>query len=112
VIRKLGLIALALMGLFQACAGPKTCRESGDLRWTHESFNGNRYCSQKKRKDGTYVNHGEFIQKNKEGSVVLKGSFNMGKMDGTWTFFNEKGEAIQERYFDKGLEKGGGGMRR
>lgn len=88
-----------------ACASTfKPCSQGGDVSW-YPPVKGDMRCQQREDQSGRVVNHGSFRQLNAKGRVILEGAFEEGRKNGVWVQYNERGEKIAERYFEKGVEK-------
>jgi antitoxin component YwqK of YwqJK toxin-antitoxin module len=55
--------------------------------------------------DGRTVMHGMFKQLRLDGKVAFEGAFEEGLKTGIWTIYNEKGETVSEKYFERGIER-------
>ena len=96
---------LVLMGMLSGCAISKPCSEAGDITWNPKIV-GDKLCTQKKNKDGKYVNDGPFRQiYQTTGKVALEGQFEGGKKQGIWLYYGEDQQLKAARYYDQGVEK-------
>ena len=50
------------------------------------------------------LKHGNFTEYYENGSVKTKGKYKEDKMQGTWSYFSDKGELITKRKFEEGKE--------
>lgn len=97
-------ILLACIPSLAACSTSyKPCTEAGEIAWVNP-IKGNMQCTQKKRPDGTYVNHGKFIHWNENGKVALEGDMKDGKKDGVWIQYDDEGKKILEKTYINGVE--------
>lgn len=106
--RRSFLTILTLASLASACSsGYKPCTQAGELRWkSDEPRKGTMRCQQGDSPTGQRINHGAFTQFFPDGKrAQLEGEFKNGKMSGLWVEYNPKGERIQERYFENGVER-------
>ncbi len=104
--------AATLLAAGSGCAVTMTrpCSEGGDVSWRSSktsdgNIKGDKHCLQKKLDDGRFVNHGIYKVKHPNGKLALEGRFELGKKEGYWSEFDEKGEKVAERYFEAGVEK-------
>ncbi len=98
-------LTLFLPLLLASCAiGSKPCTDAGDLSWP-EKFKGDKKCFQKKDTSGKYLNEGEYQHFASNGKLMLRGFFKAGKKNGMWIQYNDKGEAVVEKYYENGVEK-------
>jgi hypothetical protein len=104
-IRTLFVTVITLSSFFlMGCSWKfQPCAEGGDVSWEPKVI-GTMECHQKKS-EGPRVNHGAFHQWHPNGKLALEGSFQDGKRDGLWSYYNESGEKKMEKYFDNGVEK-------
>lgn len=104
------LLTSATAGAGCAVKITRPCSEGGDVSWRSSKTQdgnliGDKHCIQKKLDDGRYVNHGIYKLKHPNGKLALEGRFELGKKEGFWSEFDEKGEKVAERYFEAGVEK-------
>jgi len=98
-------IMVSAVLLISGCAVSKPCAEGGDVSWNPKIL-GDKLCTQKKTKDGKYVNDGAFRQiYNTTKKVALEGQFEMGKKQGIWLQFGEDQQLKSAKYFEQGVEK-------
>jgi antitoxin component YwqK of YwqJK toxin-antitoxin module len=66
-------------------------------------------CHQKKLADGSWVNHGRFVQLQPDGrTIALEGQFVDGVRTGKWIQYSEQGKPLAELFFDsRGVQKTG-----
>ena len=98
-------IAVLVLILVSGCAVSRPCADGGDVSWNPKII-GDKLCTQKKGKDGKYVNDGAYRQiYNTTKKVALEGQFEMGKKQGIWLFYGEDQQLKTAKYFDQGVEK-------
>ena len=103
---KATLAALCFASAAGCTTTTKPCSEGGDVKWVSTvPVRGIKRCLQRKFEDGKFANHGQYEEVSDSGKILLEGQFFEGKKDGTWTQYDEKGNKILERYFDRGIEK-------
>jgi antitoxin component YwqK of YwqJK toxin-antitoxin module len=66
---------------------------------------GDRYCYTKELSNGRRVMHGRFQQLRTDGKVAYEGAFEEGLKTGVWTLYDEKGEIVAEKFFERGVER-------
>lgn len=98
-----GLFTTLILFLSNCSLQNQPCSEGGDVSWD-PPITGNMECYQKKGPPFVHLNHGRFRQWNKDGKLVLTGSFTDGKRDGQWVYLNEKGETLSEKNYLNGIE--------
>jgi hypothetical protein len=99
------LLLLHMIVLGMSCNTTRPCHEGGDTSWD-PPLKGDGFCLQREVSDGVYQNHGNYqVLDTRTQRVLLDGRFVEGKKDGVWTEYNEQGEPIREKYFEKGIEK-------
>ena len=105
-----GIFLGALVWIAACATGGNPCAGGGDTTWTSSRFpdgriRGDRRCSQKQLADGRFVNHGSYRVTFPNGSLALEGRFEDGKKEGVWSEYDDLGQKVAERYFEKGVEK-------
>jgi antitoxin component YwqK of YwqJK toxin-antitoxin module len=103
---KKSIILFSLIPLYlSGCAVSKPCSEAGDVTWEPKIV-GDKLCTQKKDKEGKYVNDGAFRQiYGSNRKMALEGQFEMGKKQGIWLFYSEDQQLKMAKYFEQGVEK-------
>ena len=102
---KIWLFLLFSLSIWSGCAVSKPCSEAGDITWNPKIV-GDKLCTQKKNKEGRYVNDGIFRQVYQTtGKVALEGQFENGKKQGIWLYYGEDQQLKSAKYFDQGVEK-------
>ena len=103
---QLGL--LILVATLCGCASRpyRPCSQAGDLTGL-PLVQGDFRCSQKKLKDGSWVNHGLFLQLQPDGlTPALEGQFTDGVRTGKWIQYSSEGKPLAELFFDeRGVQK-------
>lgn len=105
------VLSLAPALVLAACATTsRPCSGGGDVSWVSSrypggSIPGDKHCIQKPLSDGRYVNHGAFSVTFANGKLALEGRFEEGRKEGVWSEYDEAGNKVAERYFEKGVEK-------
>ena len=96
--------------LYSACASRpfRPCSEAGDLTGL-PLVKGDFRCHQKQLRDGSWVNHGRFVQLHADGTTIaLEGQFSEGVRTGKWMQYTEQGKPLAELFFDsRGVQKVG-----
>lgn len=91
--------------LLTACSSTfKPCTQGGDVSW-YPPLKGEMQCQQRDDVNGRVMNHGNFKQIWPNGKTQLEGAFDEGRKSGVWSQYNDRGEKIAERYYEKGVEK-------
>ena len=79
----------------------RPCSQAGDLTGL-PLVKGDFRCNQKQLKDGSWVNHGRFVQLQPDGvTLALEGQFTEGVRTGKWIQYSEQGKPLAELYFDE-----------
>ncbi len=81
----------------------RPCQDGGDVTWD-PPIKGNRQCAQWKDKTGNFVNHGQFLQYDESGRLVVEGDFREGKRSGAWTEYDKEGKKSRQKWYYKGVE--------
>lgn len=101
--KKKGLLILLGIGLSTGCSSMrKPCAEAGDIFWANP-LKTDKICTQKKV-GNTWKNHGLYQERDSKGRVILEGHFDHGLKTGTWTQYNEKGDPVVRKTFEKNIE--------
>jgi antitoxin component YwqK of YwqJK toxin-antitoxin module len=89
-----------------SCATPShPCLQGGEPA-RETPFIGDKQCTQKKNKDGAYVNEGLYREWYPNGKLALEGFYKDGHKDGVWVEYSSiDGRKISEHYFEDGVEK-------
>lgn len=102
-VTQAGLILLALNPLINAActsAPFRPCSQAGDLAGL-PLVQGDYRCQQRKLKDGSWINHGNFRQLHADGfTPALEGQFQDGIRTGKWKQYSPQGKLIAEFFFD------------
>lgn len=96
---------LILLGLIlgTSCSSlRKPCAEAGDTSWSNP-LKTDKACTQKKV-GFTWKNHGLYQERDSKGRVILEGHFDQGLKTGTWIQYNEKGDPVVKKTFEKNIE--------
>jgi hypothetical protein len=95
-----GFVAL---GFLSACGTTgKPCADAGDTSWIPPLKN-NKRCSQKLIGE-KWLNHGDYEERDAAGNLILKGQFEEGLKTGVWTLYNDTGQKVAEKTFEKNIE--------
>lgn len=98
-----GLLILLGIVLSAGCSSfRKPCAEAGDISWANP-LKTDKVCTQKKV-GNTWKNHGLYQERDSKGRVILEGHFDQGLKTGTWTQYNEKGDPVVRKTFEKNIE--------
>jgi hypothetical protein len=93
-----------LCGIFSACTSTtRPCTDAGDVSWPN-SIKGDKRCYQRRDAEGKYVNHGKYYQYHLNGKIAVEGQFEDGRKEGIWIEYNEKGDPVVKKYYEKGVE--------
>ena len=84
------------------------CTEGGqpvrDLPYGSPPFRGTKSCFQRPDGEGGWVNDGKYLEKYPSEKIAVTGEYRMGKKNGRWIEYDEKGKKTSDRYFENGKE--------
>ncbi|MGZ3699135.1 MAG: toxin-antitoxin system YwqK family antitoxin [Bdellovibrionota bacterium] len=90
--------------LLISCTYPgRPCEDGGEAA-RDQLLKASRQCFQRKDATGKWVNHGPYIDWYPNGKRAMTGFYKLGKKDGRWTTYDEKGRKTSEKEFENGVE--------